>query len=258
MPLKEATEHSASLDDDPIMLARLIQTCYTGDYGNAKFENIFTIMVENALFLGRMRGFENQDHPQNDCNGCVLHAKMYALSDKYDVSSARALATAKFKARICAEDIKSDEVLAATKIIYNTTPWNDDGLRKHVVYYAQKNMFQILKKPVFQEMMADPDFAWDFGTKYASRAHVWCPKCLAWTNISVVCECGFNQLCDASEACKVQDWALLKCSHCKKHGQLLRNEPSEDDDTTSGGVRKVGRNGSALATPPPTPKKRKH
>jgi hypothetical protein len=119
-------------------------------------------------------------------------------------------------------------------------------------------MLEILKKPAFQELMVDPDFAWDFGTKYARRAHVWCPECLAWTNISVVCGCRFSQLCDASEACKTQDWALLKCAGCKQQGHLLRDEPNEDDDTASDGVCKAGQNGSALITPPPTPKKRKH
>jgi hypothetical protein len=120
--LKEATENSASLDDDPIMLARLIQMCYTGDYGNTKSENIFTVMLENALFLGRMRGFANHNNLQNDSGDCVLHAKMYALSDKYDFGRARVLAAAKLRARVCAEDIKSDEVLAAAKIIYSMTP----------------------------------------------------------------------------------------------------------------------------------------
>jgi hypothetical protein len=104
---------------------------------------------------------------------------MYSLSEKYDVGSARALAVAKFRARISAKDKISDEVLAATKIIYDTTLSNDDTLRKHVVYYAQINMLEVLKKPAFQELMADPDIAWDFGTKCASRAHVWCPEYLA-------------------------------------------------------------------------------
>jgi hypothetical protein len=142
--LNEATENSTNLDDDPIMLARLIQTCYIGHYGSAQFENVLPVMVENALSLGRMRGFDNYHHPQNDPAGCVFHAKMYSLSDKYDVYSARILAGAKFKARISAKEVTSDEVLAATKIIYDTTPRNDEILRKHVVYYAQRNMLEIL------------------------------------------------------------------------------------------------------------------
>jgi hypothetical protein len=256
--LQEALENSAYLDDDPIMIARLIQTCYTGDYGSVKFENTLPAMIENALSLGRMRGIYNGEYPQNDSCGCVLHARMYSLSDKYDVGSVRALAAAKFEARISAEDTTSDEVLAAIRIIYDTTSYSNDILRRHVVYYAQRNMLEILKKPAFKELMADPDFAWDFGTKYASRAHVWCPQCLAWTSISVVCGCGFNQLCGASEACKAQDWAALRCAKCKKYGHLLRNEPKDNEDMAMVGASKVGKNGHTQTTPPSTPKKRKY
>jgi hypothetical protein len=255
--LKEATEKSVTLDDDPIMLARLIQTCYTGDYGSATFENILPVMVENALFLARMRGVDHQECQDNEPSGCVLHARMYALSDKYDVSSVRPLAVSKFQTRLTAEDVTSDEVLEATKIIYNSTASHDDTLRKHVVYYAQTNMLEIHKKPAFQELMADLDFAWDFGTRYSSRAHFWCPRCTDWTKISVSCGCGFHGLCGKSEACNNQDWAVLKCAGCKKSGQLLRDQPNEDTETPIIGMEGATKKGSMLMSPPPTPKKRK-
>jgi hypothetical protein len=246
-----------TLDDDPIMLARLVQACYTGDYGSVAFENILPVMVENALFLARMRGVDYQEWQDNEPSGCVLHARMYALSDKYDVSSVRSLAVSKFKTRLNTEDVTSDEVLEATKVIYNSTASHDDTLRKHVVYYAQTNMLEIHKKRAFQELMADLDFAWDFGTRYGSRAHFWCPGCTGWTKISANCGCGFHGLCGKSEACNKQDWAVLKCAECKKSGQLLRDQPNEGTDTPIIGLEGATKKGSMLMSPPPTPKKRK-
>jgi hypothetical protein len=40
---------------------------------------------------------------------------MCALSDKYDVSSVQPLAVSKFKTRLAAEDVTSDEVLETTQ-----------------------------------------------------------------------------------------------------------------------------------------------
>ena len=239
------------------MLARLIQTCYTGDYESAMSDRILPLMIKHALSGGRLHGIGDQGVAQRDSSACIVHAEMYALSDKYDVSSARTLAAAKFIARISTKAVPADEVLAATKVVYDTIVRNDETLRKHSVYYMQTNMLEVQKKSAFQELMADPDFAWDFGTRYGSRAHVWCSGCTDWTKISVNCGCGFNGLCALSEACTKQDWAVLKCARCKKSGQLLRDEPIDELITPSIEIAEATKNERTLTTPPPTPKKRK-
>ena len=239
------------------MLARLIQTCYTGDYESATSDRILPLMIKRALCWGKMHGVGDQEVPQRDPSASIVHAEMYALSDKYDVSSARTLAAAKFIARISTKAVPVDEVLAATKVIYDTVARNDETLRSHVVYHMQMHMLEIHKKPAFQELMADPDFAWDFGTRYGSRAHVWCPGCANWTKISVSCGCGFNGLCELSEACTKQDWAILKCAMCKKSGQVLRDEPVDDLVTPTIEIAGATKNGKTPTTPPPMPKKRK-
>lgn len=255
---KEAVTGSTSLDDEPVTVARMLQACYSGDYGTDEHETQLAGYMEDALILTEDGGSWGGCNPEFGTRGLVMHAKMYAFADKYDILNLRHLALTKFKARIKSDEVSYEDVLAAGQIIYETIPRNDDQLRKLVVYYTQIHMLDLHHLPLFKELMAKQDFGWDFGIKYASRAYLWCPGCVDWTTISAKCGCGFNALCEKSEICKAQDWSALQCEHCKKHGHLLREEPEHEVSMAMEGASQVAKNTKAPTTPPPTPKKRKH
>jgi len=251
----EANKDSATLDDEePSILARFLQACYTGGYGSEVQEHVLPQMIDNARTLCLAPSSDSL--PEIDSIGCVVHAKIYAFADKYDIPNLRRLSLSKFEARIKDGDFKAVEVLEAAMVIYDKLPIIDDRLKKHVVYYAQTHMLGIHKLPNFQELMSIPDFAWDFGTRFGSRGDVCCPECVDRTKISADCGCGFHGLC-SNDVCTNQDWSALKCGKCKKKRHLLRDEPSDDDDMVMVGVVKLGNKGDMPATPPATPKKRK-
>jgi len=200
----ESSKNYATLDDEePAVVARVLQACYSGNYAGAEQECLLPSTINSDRATCSVP--YPSGPPEISSIGCVLQAEIYAFADKYEMRNLRRLAISKFEARMKSKDLGAGEVLEATKVIYNNIPRNDDKLRKHVVYYAQTHMLEIQRLPRFQQLMANVDFAWDFGTKYGSRAHVFCTRCSEWTKISVACGCGFSGLCEASGACTKQD-----------------------------------------------------
>jgi hypothetical protein len=121
----------------------------------------------------------------------------------------------------------------------NTTPDGNDGLRKHVVYRAQSHMQQLKKLDSFKEIYEKYiGFSWDFGTKYQACRTVWCAACLHESKLPAGCQCGFNGLCENTKTCNELDWASLKCTSCKRTGQLIRDEPNDDDEIAITGTAK--------------------
>ena len=239
-------------------VARMLQACYTGDYGSDEDEARLAGFLADSLTRSEGDDSTSGDSPDFGTAGLVIHARIYQLADKYDIPNLRHLAIAKFEVYMRSVEVSNEDVLVAAQVIYETIPGNDNQLRKLVVYYTQTRMLELQSLPLFKALMADQDFSWDYGIKYASRAHLWCPECVNWTKISAKCGCGFNGLCEESETCKTQNWNALRCEKCKKQGHLLREEPKDETDLAMTGVVKVGKHGTAPTTPPPTPKKRKY
>ncbi len=252
---QEADAAYANLDDEnPAMVVRMLQAMYSSDYSDSVQEGVLPKALASNTLCSTS---QYKGRPDIVSTGCTLHAQMYSLADKYDIRGLRRLAVAKFEICIRSGEATANDILAAGKVIYDSITVHDDELRKHIVYYAQTNMLEIHRLPLFQELMADGDFSWDFGTKYASRAHVYCPSCLCWSEISEDCSCGFNGLCRTSEACAGQDWSVLRCDKCKRQGQMFRDDMNDDKDLEVIGSRKLPQCEGLPRTPPATPKKRK-
>ena len=156
---------------------------------------------------------------------------LYAMGDRYQFPALAELAKAKFVAAIADVNFGFEDLVAAIDVVYSTTPDTDDGLRKHVVYKAQSNTPQIKQiasfKSVFEKYVG---FSWDFALEYNSRYFVWCTGCQSHSKLPQPCTCGFHGLCGSLKACNELNWALLKCSVCKKMGLLIRDEPHEEDE----------------------------
>jgi len=71
----------------------------------------------------------------NETNRLVIHARVYALADRFDIPELREVTTAKFKRYSSYRSPKSDDFVAAALEVLRSTPFNDSGLRpivKHV------------------------------------------------------------------------------------------------------------------------------
>jgi hypothetical protein len=156
---------------------------------------------------------------------------MYAMGDKYQFAALVELARSKFVTAIDDENFDLEDLVAAIDIIYSTTPDTDYGLRKHVVYRAQNNIQQLKQMPSFKEVFEDHvSFCWDLATEFKARKNVWCIGCEQESKLPAACTCGFHGFCGDLKACKELDWGALKCSHCKRVGQIIRDQPVDNDE----------------------------
>ena len=153
------------------------------------------------------------------------------MGDRYQFPALVGLARAKFIAAIADDDFGIEGLVAAIDVVYNTTPDCDDGLRKHGVFAAQKQISQLKQlasfKSIFEKYIG---FSWDFGLEYKARKTVWCIGCRSESKLPLSCACGFHGLCGNVKSCNGLEWASLKCSACKRVGQLIRDEPCEEDE----------------------------
>ena len=95
----------------------------------------------------------------------VIHSSMYGLGDRYGIPILKALSRDKYTKALSMEYSVVDLAESIT-IAYTTA--SDDGLRKYAVYEARLRTELFTTQPAFQELLrSTPEFAVDFGTKYA-------------------------------------------------------------------------------------------
>lgn len=65
----------------------------------------------------------------HETNRLVIHARVYALADRFDIPELREVSTAKFKRYSSYRSPKSDNFVVAALEVLRSTPVNDSGLR---------------------------------------------------------------------------------------------------------------------------------
>lgn len=144
-------------DDDPYMITRLICFLYTGRYDPiyvSQLDLCQSFKVKHQLFT-RVKSttdphpeehlFEechclafDLDEPESNmttinnlkqCTGpLTIHASMYSVGDKYQVSGLSDLARSKFMSCFH-HHVNSDDFVNAVQIAFSTTPDQNEGLR---------------------------------------------------------------------------------------------------------------------------------
>ena len=206
----------------------MIQMLYTGSYSDHEDEGGLPIILENAVTHGTATE-RLERHPEARYPNYAVHAIIYAMSDKYNLRGLKFIPAFKFATTINKKEFTAEQLGEAIGIVYSTTPDCDNGLRKWVVYRAQRAGRLVEDYEGFQDLVkTNGEFAWDYATKYARQNQVWCPDCKQYTDL-VDCECGFSGLC-GDEICNEQDWGRLECCKCQIAGRLQREEPKEDQE----------------------------
>lgn len=172
------------------------------------------------------------------------------MGNAYDFPLLTALAKSKFVVAMHAPEFSLQDLVSAIDIVYATTPDENDGLRKHMVYLAQTCMQEIKKldsfKTVYEKYIG---FCWAFAFEYGARKTVRCANCETKSKIPTNCTCGFHDLCGTSKACNDSSWVALRCSVCKKIGSRIRVMPDADDDVSIvGGGKRRGLPASSMGT----------
>lgn len=123
--LKASADDEDISADDPEAVKLMIEFLYTHDYCAPPTQ---TAPKTNTISTCEL----------SDETNIAMHAKMYALGEKYDLNSLKDAAQAKFKTAI--ETAWSGPSLARTaRLVFSTTADEDDGLRAIVVKTIQSH-----------------------------------------------------------------------------------------------------------------------
>ncbi|KAH7110942.1 hypothetical protein EDB81DRAFT_873784 [Dactylonectria macrodidyma] len=139
------------LDDDPLSVDCIVQFFYRSDYSSTR----------SALGLNAEIGVVQKDEAPNspsDNTGpndsdLVLHVKVYALAEKYDIPPLKALSLEKFEAT-ARQRWRSPYLLGALREAYISTIEEDQGMRTACVkilhtrreLLEEENVRQLLKE----------------------------------------------------------------------------------------------------------------
>lgn len=177
-------------DDDPAALHRMLQYLYTADYDDADIDTkIATSAISTAngskhqISCSAILGLPLMDSQSKTTNGSedddvstspiMNNILVYALADKYNISTLKDIGVEKFSAR-CSSTGKWDEetLFSAIGTIYNTTPDGDRGLRDPIsaicLQRIEDSSGDVLKDTRFREILeTNGAFAFDV----LSRVH---------------------------------------------------------------------------------------
>jgi hypothetical protein len=139
------------------------------------------------LFLDRLVQFlYNMDYDEvmpldADLSVLQLHARMFALADKYEISDLLSVAANKYSAR-CLTAWEPSEFLSSIPDVYDGTPPSISTLRRHAYTAIRKNLPAMLNDETISNdydhtVTEHPDFAKDLLQSYVvepvfKRCHV--------------------------------------------------------------------------------------
>jgi len=108
------------------------------------------------------------------------HAYVYAIADKYEISSLKDLAILKSRRALKHEwEVGTDEIAAALKVTWTTTPQQDRGLRDLFILWIGDYPKPFCKKELYIETIkSNADLAMDIIQLLTGRIDsgvFWCP-----------------------------------------------------------------------------------
>ncbi|CAH0019873.1 unnamed protein product [Clonostachys rhizophaga] len=183
---KEAETGEISLpDDDPVAVKMMIRYFYFLDYSPPETKpsshqtpTYFNLeghgqgaIFGEAIYPSTAQGtkkFNNKNKPKAEptffttattSSHLVLHAQVYALAEKYDISGLKALAATKFKSEVDSH-WHSEDFMLALQEVYNSTVDHDRVLRD-IVVQAVSGHLQLLESKPFQQAIKGLDFSYD-------------------------------------------------------------------------------------------------
>lgn len=146
------------LDDDPQSVDCVVQYFYRLDYHDP------CLAISQTAKIGDIRG-EATNLP-TDITGpkspdLVLHVKVYALAEKYDIPPLKALSLEKFQEAV-QQEWNSDHFLDAAREAYTSTIQEDEGMRNAVVKVLHTHREPLLDTDTVQEFLQElPSLAYD-------------------------------------------------------------------------------------------------
>jgi hypothetical protein len=121
--------------------------------------NLLTLEEQLDASTWDVRSTSSQE-PDCETAHLIIHAKVYALAEKYGIMGLKALARRKFASQ-AKEHISSTELPWAMKEVYESTVDSDRGLRDIVIQTFRANP-DIARRPDVEDVVREtPSLAWE-------------------------------------------------------------------------------------------------
>ena len=159
---QEAENHCIDLpDDDPAAVGAMLQYLYTltlrNDVHDVHDDCISENREEQSL-TGSDEELGQLLYPQ-----LVFDIAMYRMGDKYGIPDLKDLTSDTFAITLewYTEHISARALAALIRLIYDSTPESDPGLRHPVLAYAKQHLKSLLALEDFKTVLAEiPDFSY--------------------------------------------------------------------------------------------------
>jgi hypothetical protein len=230
-------------DQDPFMVARMLQYLYHGNYDVVNFAESLSRILDKASSKA-----VPDDRILNQKFDFEVHAEVYAMATRFDIPALRAMSAENFVIELRSRNFSIADLVSAIDMAYTTTPNDDDSLRKWVVYRSQWFAEDLLRQADFESVFKDlPQFAWDFATKYARGNFLWCSKCEDMAPLGE-CRCGFHGMC-GDHFCATEDATKMRCTNCDCVGRLRRQIPQLEQNLALGALGRTDEPNAPIKRP---------
>jgi hypothetical protein len=165
------------------MVARMLICLFTSDYPT-RFHERKTSAIYPYLqcFLAKGSPGINFRHFEYETNPLIVHSKMYAIAEKYDMAGLQVVCVAKFHIDGHPGQTNLKNVVEALPHVYTSTPSSQSALRLKAAALVREFYYEImqtanLKKKLEAACIENGQLGWDVLSNVFSRRHLRCVKC---------------------------------------------------------------------------------
>jgi hypothetical protein len=235
---QEAADKVITLhDDEPEMVARMLLCLYTSGYPiQLKERGLSGHPTVEELMKNGCPKFQ-ADSFEHETNPFLVHSKMYAIADKYDIPGLQAICVTKFEVNVD-DNSELQNLVDALPHVYSSTPPSQTALKQKAAALVQKSYNKIIHGPRLKTKLETAcvqsgQLGWDILSNLFNRRYLRCARCKKedrepfYNDFKHGCEgfcvCGMTQLCGSGLCSKLAEEKSF-CSSCCNRGVGRVNE----------------------------------
>ena len=226
---QEAADKAITLhDSEPEMVPRMLLCLYTSDYPiRFKEHGLSGYPTVEELMKKGCPKFQT-DSFEHETNPLLVHSKMYAVADKYDIPSLQAICVTKFELNVN-NNSELQNLVDALPHVYSSTPPSQTALKQKVAALVQRSYSEIIHRPCLKikletACVQSGQLGWDVLSNLFNRRYIRCANCDeedCWPfsngfeyGYRGICVCGITQLCGSLSCSNLieQGWYCSSCS----------------------------------------------
>lgn len=154
----------------------MIQFLYLSDYSDNS--NIGESGGTDSTGNNHQDDADTEGFAPGDLGPLLLHARVYAVAEQYDMPDLKTLAKEKYEESV-GRNWNSASFVASLKIIYETTPESDRDLKGVALAVAGQNVEALCDRPEFVELCTEyAEITYDIlKVSFSPKSVLKCPAC---------------------------------------------------------------------------------